>query len=95
MDVLKSRFFAGGTQTQYEQLMPLPRIGAVKVGCTAGTTWCSAVVEPLPGLLAVWLVWSKDGETVAQVADRQGAAVVEFVRRGIGPVEDVTLATAE
>jgi hypothetical protein len=54
-----------------------------------------AAVEALPGLLAVWTVWSTEGETAAQMAQRQGAAIVEFVRRAISPIEDKTLATAD
>jgi hypothetical protein len=53
------------------------------------------MVEAQPGLLAVWTVWSRDGETADQRAERQGLAIVEFVRRGIGPIEDKTLATAD
>jgi hypothetical protein len=29
------------------------------------------------------------------MAQQQGAAIVEFVRRAIGPIEDKTLATAD
>jgi hypothetical protein len=44
---------------------------------------------------ALWTVWSTEGETAAQMAQQRGAAIVEFARRAIGPIEDKTLATAD
>jgi hypothetical protein len=51
-------------------------------------------VEVLPGLLAVWTVWSDEstGRTARGVAESQGAAIVQLVVRGFGKAEDPTLA---
>jgi hypothetical protein len=48
-------------------------------------------------LLAVWTVWSdaKTGATVVSVVAAQGAAIVQFVRRALGPVEDRSLVDAD
>ena len=71
--------------------------GMTEIGCDKDFRFCTAMVEVLPGLLAVWAVWSdeKPGSTAEQMADTQGAAIVQFVRRAIGPVEDPTLVNAD
>jgi len=55
------------------------------------------MVEVLPGLLAVWTVWSdaKTGDSPEEMANTQGAAIVQFVRRALGSVEDPTLVNAD
>ena len=70
---------------------------SAEVHCDVGAKFCNARIEALPGLLAEWTVWNDErtGTTASEMADRQGLAVVEFVRRAIGPVEDATLLQAE
>ncbi|ACF01516.1 conserved hypothetical protein [Rhodopseudomonas palustris TIE-1] len=70
---------------------------AAEVHCDVDAKSCDARIEALPGLLAVWTVWNDErtGTTASEMADRQGLAIVEFVRRAIGPVEDATLLQAE
>jgi hypothetical protein len=67
------------------------QLGETEIGCAKKTEFCTAVVEALPGLLAVWTAGSDEHETVEQ----QGQAIVEFVRRAIGPTEDRTLVTTD
>jgi hypothetical protein len=71
--------------------------GVTEVSCDKQSRLCTAGVEVLPGLLAVWTVWSdeKTGGTAAQMADTQGMAIVQFVRRAIDLDEDPWLLTAE
>lgn len=94
LDILKTHFLANG-RTKYDQVSGMAlRLGQTEVACEQSSD-CTAVVEALPGLVAVWAVWSDKGESAEQMAQRQGPAIVEFVRRGIGPIEDNSLATAE
>ena len=95
LDLLKHHYTVGGEQ-EYDHVTAMAlRAGITEVGCDKTSKFCTAVVETLPGLLAVWTVWSGDGETAEQMAERQGLAIIEFVRRGIGPIEDESLATAD
>jgi hypothetical protein len=73
------------------------RPGIPEIGCDRQPPYCTAAVEVLPGLLAVWTVWPdpKTGRTAEQMAQTEGAAIVQFVQRAIGPTEDSTLASAE
>jgi hypothetical protein len=97
LDLLKSGFTAG-KERQYDQMkdMVLPP-GVTEVGCDKQSQFCTAVVEVLPGLLAVWTVWSDDktGSAAEQIAATQGTAIVQFVRRAIGPAEDPMLVSAD
>jgi hypothetical protein len=67
--------------------------GVTEIGCDKESKFCTAAVEAQPGLLAVWTVWSNEQTqvTAQDMAEAQGAAVVQFVRRALGPVEDPTL----
>ena len=95
LDLLKHHYTVGGEQ-KYDHVKDMAlRPGITEIGCDKTSKFCTAVVETMPSLLAVWTVWDGDGETAAQMAERQGPAIVEFVRRGIGPIEDKTLATAD
>lgn len=95
LDLLKHHYTVGGEQ-RFDQVEGMAlRPGITETGCDKTSKFCTAVVETLPGLLAVWTVWSSEAETADQMAQRQGLAIVEFVRRGIGPIEDKTLATAD
>lgn len=69
------------------------RPGVTDIGCDKASRFCTALVEVLPGLVAVWTVWSDDktGAPAEQMAHSQGAAIVQFVRRALSPVEDATL----
>jgi hypothetical protein len=95
--VLKS-YFTVGNERQYDQVKDMAlRPGVTEIGCDTQSQFCTAMVEVLPGLLAVWTVWSneKTGSTAQQMADTQGTAIVQFVRRAIGPAEDPTLVDAD
>jgi hypothetical protein len=97
LDRLKSHVTVGG-ETRYDQVKDMAfHPGSPEIGCDRQSHFCTAVVEALPGLLAVWTVWpdEKTGRTADQMAQIQGAATVPFVQRAIGPVEDPTLANAE
>jgi hypothetical protein len=97
LDLLKSDFTVGG-ERQYDQVKDMAlRPGVTEVGCDKQSQFCTAMVEVLPGLLAVWTVWSneKTGSTAVQMADTQGTVIVQFVRRAIGPAEDPTLVRAD
>jgi len=87
-----------GKERQYDQVKDMAlRPGVTEIGCDKLSQFCTAVVEVLPGLLAIWTVWSneKTGSTPEQMADTQGTAIVQFVRRAIGPAEDPSLANAD
>lgn len=97
LDLLKSAF-AVGKERQYDQVKDMAlRPGVTEIGCDKLSQFCTATVEVLPGLLAVWTVWSneKTGSTAEQMADTQGTAIVQFVRRAIGPAEDPSLVNAD
>ena len=68
-------------------------LGVTEVSCDQHSPYCTAAVEVLPGLLAVWTVWSdeKSGLKAEQMAFTQGATIVQFVRRGLGPSEDSSI----
>jgi hypothetical protein len=92
LDVLKTRWVSGGG-TKYDQVKDMQlRPESAEIGCDSDGKLCTAVVEALPGLLAVWTVGNKQGEAAAQ---REGTAIVEFVKRAIGRTEDKTLAAAD
>ena len=87
-----------GGETVYDQIRNMTlRTGETEIGCDRQSRFCTAAVEALPGLLAVWSVWSDDtqGVTAEQMAKVQGAAIVQFVRQAIGPTEDPTLISVE
>ena len=97
LDLLKNAFTVG-KERQYDQVKDMAlRPGVTEIGCDKLSQFCTAVVEVLPGLLAVWTVWSKEktGSTAEQMADTQGTAIVQFVRRAIGPAEDPDLVNAD
>jgi hypothetical protein len=97
LDLFKDYLTVGGERT-YDQVKDMAvRPGATEIGCDRQSGYCTAMVEVLPGLLAVWTVWSDNetGSTAAQTADIQGTAIVQFVRRAIGPIEDPTLVNAD
>lgn len=96
LDLLQHHWTVG-KERQYDQVKAMAlQPGVTEIGCDKQSQFCTAVVEILPGLLAVWTVWSdeKTGVTAQAMADGQGAAIVQFVRRALGPVEDPTLVDA-
>lgn len=97
LDFLKSEFTVGRERV-YDQVKDVAlRPEVTEISCDRQSQFCTAMVEVLPGLLAVWTVGNNDktGSTVEQMADTQGTAIVQFVRRAIGPTEDPTLANAD
>jgi hypothetical protein len=93
LDDLKSHSTVGSERV-YDQVKDMAvRPGMTEIGCDARSRFCTAMVEVLPGLLAVWTVWSDETTKVKaeQMAETQGTAIVQFVRRSLGPTEDVTL----
>ena len=96
LDVLKYHWTVG-KERQYDQVKDMAlQPGVTEIGCDKQSQFCTAVVDVLPGLLAVWTVWSDDktGATAHAMAAAQGAAIVQFVRRALGSVEDPTLVDA-
>jgi hypothetical protein len=94
---LKNRGTAGG-ENQYDQVKDMSlRLGVAEIGCDKASKFCTSAVATLPNLIAVWTVWSDEntGESASQMSNRQGAALTEFVRRAIGPIEDDTFALAD
>jgi hypothetical protein len=97
LDLLKGEATVG-QEWRYDQVKDMAlQPGVTEIGCDRQTRFCTAVVEALPGLLAAWTVWSdeKTGSTAEQMADTQGMAIVQFVRRAIGPTEDPTLVNTD
>ena len=97
LDLLRSSFTVGRERV-YDQVKDMAmRPGVTEIGCDKQSRFCTAVVEVLPGLLAVWTVWSNEqtGNTAQQMAETEGPAIVQFVRRAIGPTEDPTLVNAD
>lgn len=87
LDLLRN-YWTVGREREYDQVKNMAmRPGVTEIGCDSDSRFCTALVEALPGLLAVWTVWSdeKSGGTAATMADTQGAAIVQFVRRALGP----------
>lgn len=96
LDLLQYHWTVGRERT-YDQVKDMAlRPGITETGCDRQSKFCTAALDVLPGLLAVWTVWSdeKTGVTAQAMADAQGAAIVQFVRRALGPVEDPTLIDA-
>ena len=96
LDLLSA--FTVGKERQYDQVKDMAlRPGVTEIGCDKQSQFCTAMVGVLPGLLAVWTVWSneKTGSTAEQMANTQGTAIVQFVRRALGPIEDATLVNAD
>jgi hypothetical protein len=96
LDLLRS-YWTVGKERQYDQVKDMAiQPGVTEIGCDRESRFCTAMVEVLPGLLAVWTVWNGGtGGTAQEIADTQGGAIVQFVRRALGPVEDPTLVDAE
>jgi hypothetical protein len=96
IDLLKNHWTVG-RERKYDQVKDMSlRLGVTEIGCDRASKFCTAVVETLPGLLAVWTVWSDEntGVPAAQMAETEGAAITEFVRRAIGPIEDPSFVSA-
>jgi hypothetical protein len=56
LDLLKN-YLTVGTERQYDQVKDMAlRPGVTEIGCDKQSRFCTAVVEVLPGLLAVWTV---------------------------------------
>jgi len=93
LDLLKSQFTVGGERVYDQMKDMILHPGVTEIGCDRRSQFCTATVEILSGLVAVWTVWSNEqtGSTARQMAEAQGPAIVQFVRRGIGPAEDPTL----
>ena len=97
LDLLRNHWTVG-KERQYDQVKNMAiQPGVTEIGCDRQSRFCTAMVEVLPGLLAVWTVWSdaKTGDSPEEMANTQGAAIVQFVRRALGSVEDPTLVNAD
>jgi hypothetical protein len=87
-----------GKEREYDQLKNLViEPGVTRMRCDRASPFCTALVEVLPTVLAVWTVSGNPdtGELPEQAAPMQGAAIAQFVRRGLGPAEDPTLVDAD
>jgi hypothetical protein len=96
LDFLQYRWTVG-MERQYDQVKGLAlQPDVAEIGCDKKSKFCTAALEVLPGLLAVWTVWSDEntGVTAQAMAHAQGAALIQFVRRGLGPAEDQSLVDA-
>lgn len=96
LEILKTHWTVGKERV-YDQVKEAKNAGVVEIGCDRSSRFCTATVETLPGLLAVWTVWSdeKSGHAAQAMAGTQAAALVQFVGRALGPIEDVTLLEAD
>jgi len=97
LDLLRNHITVG-RERRYDQVRNMAiQPGVTEIGCDRGSRFCTAMVEALPGLLAVWTVWSDEttGATAESMAATQGASIVQFVRRALGPVEDLSLVDAD
>ena len=97
LDLLKNHWTVG-KERKYDQVKDMAvQPGVTETGCDRQSQFCTAMVEALPGLVAVWTVWSdpKTGAAAEEVAHTQGAAIVHVVRRALVPVEDPTLLNAD
>jgi hypothetical protein len=96
LDLLRNYGTVGG-ERKYDQIRNMIQAEQVGMGCDRDTKFCTAAIEAQPGVVAVWTVWSNEqtGVTARQMADTQGPAIVQFVRRAIGEVEDLTLPDVE
>lgn len=97
LDILKNHWTVG-RERRYDQVKDMTvKSGVTEIGCDTQSQFCTAMVEALPGFLAIWTVWSneKTGATAEEMAKAQGEAIVQFIRRAIGPAEDPTLVDAD
>ncbi|MDO9413828.1 MAG: hypothetical protein Q7T81_14770 [Pseudolabrys sp.] len=97
LDLLRNHWTVG-RESKFDQVKDKSvELGTTEIGCDRQSPYCTAVVAVLPGLLAVWTVWGdeKSGITAEQMALTQGGAIVQFVRRSLGPTEDPTLVDAD
>jgi hypothetical protein len=97
LDLLRNHWTVG-KERKYDQVKDMTvHPGVTEIGCDRESQYCTAMVETLPGLVAVWTVWGdgKTGSTAGQMAHTQGEAIVQFVRRALGPAEDPTLVDAD
>jgi hypothetical protein len=93
LDLLANHWTVG-KERRYDHVKDMAiQLGVTEFACDRESRFCTAMVEVLPGLLAVWTVWGDEtsGGPAERMADTQGAAIVQFVRRALGPVEDATL----
>ncbi len=93
LDLLKNHWTVG-RQREFDQVKNKAlQLGVPEIGCDQHSLYCTAILEVMPDLLAVWTVWGdeKAGSTAEHMALTQGTAIVEFVRRGLGTAEDPTV----
>jgi hypothetical protein len=97
LDLLRDHWTVG-RERKFDQVKDKAvELGITEIGCDRQSPYCTAVVQVLPGLLAVWTVRGeeKSGSAAEQMAVTQGASIVQFVRRALGPAEDPTLVDAD
>jgi len=95
LEILQSRYTVG-RERQYDHVKAMAlRPGVTEMICDRQSQYCTAAVEVLPGLLAIWMMVWLDGKSGATLAESQGAALLQLVGRGLGPTEDLTLADAD
>jgi hypothetical protein len=97
LDQLKNHWTVG-RERQFDQVKDMAvQRGVTEIGCDREPPYCTAMVEVLPGLVAIWTVWPdrNTGGTARQMADAQGGAIAQFVPRALSPAEDPTLVDAD
>jgi hypothetical protein len=64
-----------------------------EIACGQESMYCTAGLAITPNLLVVWTVWDTmdPPETAAEMANRQGAAIVQLVQNGLGQSENFDL----
>jgi hypothetical protein len=81
--VLMRNTWTVGNENTFDQLRKLTlEPGKTEVACDQGSRFCTAAVEVLPGMVAVWTVWNdpEKQQTARQMARPQGDALVEFLK---------------
>ncbi|ANM03247.1 hypothetical protein AMC78_CH01110 [Rhizobium phaseoli] len=92
LDAFQNHWTVGGERVSDQLEQMRLRYREPSVVCDAepsstGTRFCTAAVAISGHLAAVWTVWSGPAENSLQ-AERQGAAIAEFVLNALGPSEN-------
>ncbi|MBN8958538.1 MAG: hypothetical protein J0H17_18530 [Rhizobiales bacterium] len=93
---LMKHYFTMGRENQYDQIRDMTlRRSVPEIGCDKESKFCTAALQVMPKLIAVWTVWpnGKAGWSAEEVAEREGNAVFQFVNRGLVENEDPDLMT--
>jgi hypothetical protein len=93
---LMKHYFTAGLENQYDQIRDMTlRRGVPEIGCDKEKRSCTAALQVMPKLIAVWAVWPNDkaGWSAEDVAEKEGNAVFQLVNRGLVENEDPDVMT--